>query len=115
MHPIHASDRYGRRRASSALLEDAGIPERPEPCRGTCYSAFEHVPLLNEATIMHTIARRRAGTDHVPGLQLHVRGKILDESRDAEYHVGCLLILHDLTVELQGNAQFLRIPHELRR
>jgi len=61
---------------------------------------------------MNAIARRRAGADQIPGQQSHEFRQRLDESRAIEDHVIRAFILHDTTIVLESNVQFLRVADE---
>src|SRR5581483_6283427 len=96
----------------SGSFQDAWIALCAQVARRTRYAAFEHIPILNEATVMHAVAGGRACADDISRTQLDTGRQVLDQTGDREDHVGGLLVLHDSAVELQGQAQFLRVACE---
>src|SRR5476649_2165131 len=52
---------------------------------------------------------RRAGGDHVAGLEAHVLRDVFDQPRDRKYHVRRMALLHGLAVDEARNIQRLRI------
>src|SRR5262245_41393456 len=60
-------------------------------------------------------ARRRPGRDHVAGVQAHEARQVADELRDAEDHRARVAVLVALAVDLEPDAQLLRVGHLVAR